>query len=133
MNSGGLENNTLSTAINSILGIVKETLKKVNQIDRQVRQLTKELPKDIKPGQGVKDCIEEGWAWIPKPTSQLSVTISCVSQSTQCCLANKDTRKMVEVDHSIDLYSIYDLMPHNVLYDISKYLKDEAEDNFKGG
>ena len=50
MNSGGLENNTLSTAINSILGIVKETLKKVNQIDRQVRQLTKELPKDIKPG-----------------------------------------------------------------------------------
>ena len=40
---------------------------------------------------------------------------------------------MVEVDHSIDLYSIYDLMPHNVMYDISKYLKDEAEDNFKGG
>jgi len=50
VNSEGLENNTLSTAINSILGIVKETLKKVNQIDRQVRQLTKELPKDIKPG-----------------------------------------------------------------------------------
>ena len=40
---------------------------------------------------------------------------------------------MVEDDHSIDMYSIYDLLQNNVLNDISKYLKDEAEKNFKVG
>ena len=48
-----LDNITLSNTIRNILGIVKETMKKINQIDRQVRHLSKVLPKDITPFSGV--------------------------------------------------------------------------------
>ena len=45
------DNVTLSNTINTILSIVKETMKKTNQIDRLVRYLCK--PKDKLPSAGV--------------------------------------------------------------------------------
>lgn len=33
----------------------------------------------------VVNCTVDWWLWIPKPTSQFPVTISCCSQSNQCC------------------------------------------------
>ena len=45
------DNVTLSNTISTILSIVKETMKKTNQIDRLVRDLFK--PKDKLPSAGV--------------------------------------------------------------------------------
>ena len=60
-------------------------MKKVKEIDPQVRKLNKEIPKDQKPDSGVVTCTVDGWSQIPKPTSQSPETISCCSQSNQCC------------------------------------------------
>ena len=45
MKSVRLDNNTPTTTINNILSDVKETIKKVEQIYRQVRELSKDFPK----------------------------------------------------------------------------------------
>ena len=60
-------------------------MKKVKEIDRQVRKQTKEILKDQKPDTGVVFCIVDGWSWVPKPTSKSPMTISCVNESIHCC------------------------------------------------
>ena len=57
---------------------------RVKEIDRQVRKLNKEIPKDQKPDLGVVTCTVDGWSQIPESTSKFFETISCVSESTQC-------------------------------------------------
>ena len=81
MNSVRLEDNTISSTINKIFGYVKESMKNGKNIDRQLHELSKKFPKDLKPDFGVEECIKNNWSWIPKPTFKCHETISCISQS----------------------------------------------------
>ena len=56
-------------------------MKNGKNIDRQLHELSKKFPKDLKPGFGVEECIKNGWSWIPKPIFKCHETISCISQS----------------------------------------------------
>ena len=78
-NSEGSDYVTLTNTIQTILSIVKESLKKVKQIDRLVRDSPKELPKHVTPTSGVVKCIADSWLWVPKPVSKFPVTIDCCS------------------------------------------------------
>ena len=79
------DNLTLTKTINTILGIVKETMKRVKQIDNQVRKLSKETYKDITPATGVEFSNANSWSWAPTPISKFSETTSCCNQSIQYC------------------------------------------------
>ena len=84
------DNISLSKSISTIMSIVKETMKKIKQIDTQVRKLTKDIPKDITPVSGVEYCIAASYIWAPIPLSKFTMTISCCRKSTQYCLTDID-------------------------------------------
>ena len=146
-NSERLDNVTLSNTIYTILSIVKETMKKVKEIDKQVRKLSKEGIKDLTPAtsvgvstySSVEYCIEDNGSQVPTPTSKSSMTISCSSQSTQCCptdighnLLLSDMSVQTELflkdyhQHNLNAFDI-DSMPNNIKYDIIFTLRTEAE------
>ena len=79
------DNLFLTKSINTILDIVKDTMKKVKQIDQQVRKLSKETHKDITPATGVEFSNASSWSWAPTPISEVPISINCCSQSTQYC------------------------------------------------
>ena len=60
---------TLTNTIQTILGIVKETMKRVKQIERQVRDSSKEVTKHLTPSSGVVKCMADSWSWVPTPVS----------------------------------------------------------------
>ena len=76
---------TLTNTIQTILGIVKETMKRVKQIERQVRDSSKEVTKHLTPSSGVVKCMADSWSWVPTSVSKFSETIDCCSQSSQSC------------------------------------------------
>ena len=78
-------NSQPTKTIDDVLDIVKQTLKKINQIDRQVRLLSKVFPTDLKTSSGNEKCNTNGWSQIHTATSQLYVTISFCNKSNQCC------------------------------------------------
>ena len=82
-------------------------MKRVKQIDNQVRKLSKETYKDITPATGVEFSNANSWPWAPTPISKFSETTSCCNQSIQYC--------QTEIDHYSEVLKQFPIFhPHDI-------------------